>query len=103
MIGGEAALAAIRAVFAEPVRYLPAGGGPAIDPLPVIWSDVAGAEFQGAGNTLRTITAEIERSTVPARPSKPVRIVRAGATWGVTEVVDRDDIDAWVVTLEQAV
>jgi len=101
MHGEAAALAAIRAAFAEPVRYEPGGLAAAIDDLPVIWSDVPGDAFQGAGNTTRTITAEIERASVPARPTKATRITRKAITWRVIEVADRDDIAAWVVTLER--
>lgn len=103
MQGGAVALEAVFAAFAEPVRYLPGGSAEAIDPLPVVWSDVPGDPFQGPDNTTRHITAEVRRGSVPARPDKTVRIIRAGVTWkpsgGVTE---RDDVDAWVIPLERA-
>lgn len=97
----DEALATIRAAFAEPVSYIDHVGATPIADLPVIWSDVAGDPFQGPGNTTRTITAEIERGSVPGRPSKATRISRGTVTWKVIEVVDRDDVDAWVATLEK--
>lgn len=100
MDGEAAALAANRAAFAEPVEYRKDEASPAITELPVIWSDSAGEAFQGPGNTTRTITAEIEQGTVPARPTKATRIKRSGRNWKVIEVNDRDDVGAWVVTLE---
>ncbi|WP_010218852.1 head-tail joining protein [Sphingomonas sp. PAMC 26621] len=104
MDGEAAALAAIRAAMSEPVDYLPAVGfeSATIFGLPVIWSDEPGEAFQGPGNTTRTKTAEIEQIAVPTRPNKQTRITRRGKVWAVTEVVDRDDVGAWVVTLEIA-
>lgn len=96
------ALAAIWKAFGEPVDYLPALGIDPIPDLPVIWSDVPGDPFQGPGNTTRTVTAEIAQASVPGRPTKATRITRAGKTWKVIEVTDRDDVGAWVATLELA-
>lgn len=96
-----AALAAIRAAFGESVGY--AGGGlPAPDDLMVIWSDVAGDPFQGAGNTTRTITCEIEKALLPARPAAADRITRDGVAWKPIEVTDRADVAAWVITVGRA-
>lgn len=103
MLGGAAALEAVFSTFAEPVRYEPGGGAPAIDALPVIWSDVPGDPFQGPDNTTRHITAEVRRGSVPARPDKAVRIIRGGVTWKLLgRVTERDDVDAWVIPLERA-
>lgn len=102
MLGSSAALSAIRAAFGEPVRYVHVTGAQPIDPLSVIWSDVAGDAFQGPGNTTRTVTAEIEVGAVPGRPDKRTRLTRAAVEWKVIEVVDREDVNAWVVTLERA-
>ena len=97
----QTGLAAIRAAFGEPVDYQHAAGG-VITGLSVIWSDVAGDPFQGPGNTTRHITAEIEMLSVPGRPTIQTRLTRKGVEWKVIQVVDRDDVEAWVVTLEKA-
>lgn len=99
MTGHEAAaLAAIRAAFGASVGYAGAGL-----PLPtdvmVIWSDVAGDPFQGAGNTTRTVTCEIEKALLPARPGAGDRITRDGMVWKPIEVIDRADVGAWVITV----
>lgn len=98
----QTGLAAIHAAFSEPVDYLPAPSALLIPSLPVVWSDVAGEPFQGPGNTTRHITAEIEMASVPGRPTAQTRITRKGVVWKVKQVVDRDDVGAWVVTLEKA-
>jgi hypothetical protein len=102
-----AGLAAIRAAFSEPVDYYHSVGDDPIPNLPVIWSDEAGTEFQGSGNTTRTITAEIafdatgsDDRAIPGRPDRETRIGRKSVFWTVAQVLDRDDIGAWVVTLE---
>jgi len=96
-----AALAAIDAAFGETVSYSGPGVADPID-LRVIWSDVSGEAFQGAGNTVRTITCEVRKSLLPVQPNKTSRIVRGAITWKPQQVVDRDDVAGWVVTLERA-
>lgn len=103
----DEALASIRAAFAEPVDYYPSVGDEPIPDLPVIWSDDAGQAFQGPGNTVRTISAEIavdakgsDDRVVPERPTRATRLVRKNVNWTVIQVVDREDVGAWVVTLE---
>lgn len=95
------AAAAIDAVYAEPVLYTGGGlAGPAV--VPVIWMDSAGERFPGAGNTVRTISCEIQKTELPARPAKSDRLVRAGATWKPNDITSRDDIGKWVLILERA-
>jgi hypothetical protein len=95
-----AALASIDAVFEETVIYT--GGGLTVPtPIPVVWSDMPGESFQGAGNTTRTITAEIRYSLLAQRPAKADRIARDGKLWKPIQVADRDEMARWVVTLEQ--
>ena len=96
------ALTSIRAAFGEPVDYLPSSSAALIPDLNVVWSDVAGEPFQGPGNTTRHVSAEIYVGDVPGRPTKETRLTRKGITWKVIQVVDRDDVEAWVVTLEKA-
>ncbi len=98
----DPALAAIRAAHGTPVDYLPSASAALIPGLNVIWSDVAGEPFQGPGNTTRHISAEIYVGDVPGRPTAQTRLTRKGITWKVIQVGDRDDVEAWVVTLEKA-
>ena len=90
-----AALAAIDAAFAEPISY----NG---QPITAVWSDVPGEAFQGSGNTTRTISCEIRKSKLSQRPDTDDTLVRAGVTWRVNEVVDRDDVGAWQLFMERA-
>lgn len=115
-----AAATAIDAVFGEPVLY--SGAGISYETIRVIWSDVAGQAFQGAGNTVRTIGCEIRKSQLPGEPSADDVIERFAAndrgdfgdpddygagrdcapiSWRPIEIVDRADVDAWWLTLEQ--
>ena len=95
-----AASAAIDALYAEPVVY--AGGGlPEPKTINVIWSDVAGDPFQGAGNTVRVISAEIQQTDLPAQPAKADRLTRNGTVWQPNDSTRRDDIGKWVVILKQ--
>lgn len=102
MIGEVAALDAIFAAFAEPVRYIHADGAVPIDDFAVVWSDSPGPAFQGLGETTREVTAEIRRGSVPGKPGRDMRIERNGITWKLNQVDERDDVDAYVVTLELA-
>lgn len=96
----DAALAAVRAAFAEPIIY--DGDGLAAATIQVVWSDVAADPFQGPGNTARVVSCEVSQADLPQRPSKAGRITRAGRAWKVNEVTPRDDVGAWVLTLERA-
>lgn len=96
-----AALPHFRRVLGETVAY-DGGGLPEPTNLVVIWSDVAGNEFQGPGNTTRAVSFEIDRSLLTQRPAKSDRITRKGVKWAPIEVTDRDDVNAWVVYVERA-
>jgi hypothetical protein len=94
-----AALAAIDAVYAEPVTYV--ADGFKAKPLMVVWSDVAGDPFQGAGNTVRIVSAEIYQSDLSGRPAKADRLIREGVHWQPIDVTKRDDLGKWIVVLDQ--
>ncbi|UAK24350.1 head-tail joining protein [Sphingomonas nostoxanthinifaciens] len=97
----EAAQPIIRKAFGEAVTYAGAGlVGPTT--ISVIWSNVAAGDFLGPGNTARQISCEIDKALLPARPAKADRITRSGTDWKPIEVVDRDDVGAWVLMLERA-
>lgn len=94
-----ASLPVFAKVFGETVRY--AGAGlPAEADVTVIWSDVPGDPFQGAGNTTRKISMEISKGLLPERPSTADRISRRGGTWRPNEVIDDEEFGSWVVVLE---
>lgn len=101
MIGGDDALAAVFAAFADTlITYTGAGLAAPTDML-VVWSNVAGDDFQGPGNTTRTISCEIRKSMLPGRPAKADTLKRGVEIWGPNEVVDRDDVGAWQIVLER--
>ncbi|USI71619.1 head-tail joining protein [Sphingomonas morindae] len=102
MIDWGAGLAAIDAAFAEPVSYSGAGLAAGAPPIAVIWSDVAGQPGDNGRSTTRVISCEIRKELLPARPGKSDRLTRAGVTWSPIEVVDRDDLGRWQITLERA-
>jgi hypothetical protein len=96
----RAALAAVDAAFSEPVIYTGGGLAQATE-LGVIWSDVAGDPFQGAGNTTRIISCEVRQSDLPGRPTKNDRIGYGSAIWQPNDVTRRDDIGKWSIVLER--
>lgn len=102
MTAFPAALAAVFDAFAEPVAYLHGNGFAWEENFPVVWSDSPGPPFQGVGETTREVTAEIRRASVPDMPGRDMRIDRKGVTWALQQVIERDDVDAYVVTLEVA-
>ena len=99
MLSHEAAgLAAIRALYAEPIVYTGAGlAGAAISAIP---SNTAAGPFQGPADTIHEQTFEIARSLLPQRPAKTDTLVHGGVTWKVINVDERLDVDAWVLAVE---
>lgn len=93
------ALAAIRALYEEPVTYTGAGlDGETIMAIP---SDFAAPAFQGAGSTLRSLTFEIAKSALPERPRKKDEIGGyRGKSWVVDDIAEHDDVDAWVLGVQ---
>jgi hypothetical protein len=71
----------------ELVTYTGAGlVGP--EQIPIVWVDQAGQPFEGPGNTVRTIGAEIGFSALPEKPGKNDRLVRAnGSAWKPQQVL----------------
>lgn len=95
-----AAQAAIHAVYAEPILYT--GGAFVDEPLTAVPSDMGAPAFQGAGATLRELSFEIPRGSLPFDPDKTHLIFRVntGETWRVNDITRRDDIGAWVLIVE---
>ena len=87
------ALAAVRALYEEPVIYTGAGlNGEIIGAIP---SEERAPPFQGAGSTLRSLSFEVAYSTLPERPRKGNEIVWKGKTYSVDDITEHDDIEAW--------
>jgi len=96
-----AALPVIDRVFGESVGYDGAGLAEPTD-IMVIWSDVAGEPFMGAGATVRTVFCEIRKEKLPGRPTKTDVITRDGVLWSPIDIRDADDVSAWVLIVERA-
>jgi len=97
----QQAAADIRAASPDTVLYT-GGGLPEPTELRVIWTDAPGDPFQGAGNTTRTVTAEIALHLLPNKPDRSDSLLRNGVTWAPQQVAYDDNVVAWVVVLEQA-
>jgi hypothetical protein len=70
--------------------------------IPIVWLDQLGLPFEGPGNTVRTISADILYASVRARPGKNDRLTRKnGSVWKPQQVQDIDAIATWRVTLEK--
>lgn len=97
------AAADLHAAFADPILYTGAGlNGASITGTKY---DVAGAAFQGDGETARHVWFEIQQHDLPQEPGRD-KIVHldpmTGQTtvWRVTDKKRRDDIGAWDLTVE---
>jgi hypothetical protein len=93
-------IAAIHAAFGEAVVYT--GAGLVGATIAAIKSDVPGEPFQGAGATVRHISFEVLQAALPQRPAKGNTLVHGGTTWRVIDIVPRDDVAAWVLSVEKA-
>lgn len=78
------------------------GAGLAGENVSAVKSDVAADEFPGPGATARHISFEIGKALLPERPAKRDVIVDAAGRWSVIEVASRDDVSAWVLSVEEA-
>ena len=96
----SAAAAVIRAQSPDIVTYIGGGLAEPTD-MRVIWTDAPGDQFQGAGDTLRTVTMEVAFDALPSRPSKADRAVRNGVTWKPIQTEADDNVKAWACTMER--
>lgn len=96
-----AALADIRSEYGEEIRYTGAGLSGAT--ITAIWTDDAAPMFMGPGETTRMVGFEIDQADLPQDPRRGNTILRVetGETLTVNDVTRRDDVDAWVVVVEQ--
>lgn len=95
----EAALAAIRGAYEEPIIYT--GAGLTAAPIKAIPSDSAALPFQGPGATVREVSFEIAQAALPADPDKGNTIVHGANTWRVNDITRRDDAASWVLVVEE--
>jgi hypothetical protein len=103
MLSHEAdALRAQRAVYGRPVAYQGAGLD-GTTPITAIRSDTRGETFSGLEGRTNSLTFEIDKADLPADPDKDNLITEEnGAQWLVIDIGDRDDIEAWVLGVEEA-
>lgn len=92
------ALAAVRALYEEPVAYT--GAGLAGDIIGAIPSEDRAPAFQGAGSTLRTLSFEIAYTSLPTRPRKGDEITWKGKVYSVDDITERDDVEAWALGVQ---
>lgn len=96
----SAAAAAIRAQSPDIVTYTGGGLTQPTD-IRVIWTDAPGANFSGAGDTLRTVTMEVAFDALPSRPSKADRVVHFGDTWKPKSTEPDHNVQAWSCIMER--
>lgn len=95
------AMSAIRAVYGAPVTYFRAGA--VVTDAIAVRSDMRPASFQGFSGRPAGLSFEVERSLLPMRPAKRDIIREAGgARWSVIDIDEADDIDSWILTVEEA-
>ncbi len=93
--------AAVRAVYGRPVTYTGAGLDGA--EIVAIRSDTRGSAFQGLQGRAPGLSFEVLKSDIPHRPRNNNVIVEvSGERWSVIDVEDRDDVDSWGLTVEEA-
>ncbi|WP_122927938.1 hypothetical protein [Sphingobium sp. LF-16] len=106
MTDWAAEAARLHAAFADPILYT--GSGLVEESITGTKCDQSGDAFQGAGATIRHVWFEVQMADFPNAPGKGDRIVHTdrmtGATteWEVIDRVDRADIGAWELTVEEA-
>lgn len=101
--GGDAALAAIHGAFAKPVHYF-RGSEPAQE-IAAVRTHGAGDLFMDHQQNVRQLAFEIHKAAIFGEPEKGDRLIEQagdGARWSVIEVIDRDEIDAWMLMVKSA-
>jgi hypothetical protein len=101
LAGGEAALARIHARFAKPVRYSMLNHAD----LPIMAvrqhrpAFSYGGAFMDHQQNVNKLGFEIRKADLPAKPDIDDTISENdgdGPDWAVVEVVDLDEVDAWL-------
>lgn len=95
-VPGAAAAAEIHATFAETIVYT--GAGKTAEAVAAVRSDVEADPFAGPGKSLRQVTYEVLKADFAVKPENGETFVADGLNWRVINVVDRDDVFAWVLT-----
>lgn len=91
------ALDVMRAAYAELVIYSGAGGDGEVF---AIRSDMAADPYQGMAGKGRRVTFEIAYGALPVAPTKSDTIHADETTWRVIDIDPRDDVVAYVLTVE---
>lgn len=97
LAGGEGALARIHARFAKPVRYSMVNHADL--PISAVRQHRAAGVFMEHQQNVRQLGFEIRKADLPAKPDIDDTISEndgAGPDWAVVEVVDLDEVDAWL-------
>jgi len=100
--GADASAAAIHAAFAKWVRYT--GGGLASGRILAVRSHLPADRFLG-GDSVRELRFELAKADLPGTPGNGDVLIEndgTGPIHNVIEVIDRDDVDGWVVKVELA-
>ena len=98
----DAALAAIHAAFAAPVRFTRAEDGHTTEALPAVRSDRTEEFGSDYGRTTRRVIFEIRQSALLVEPRKGDQISDGNKIWRVIQCIARDDVAAWECTVERA-
>jgi len=72
------------------------------EPIRAIKIDEPADEFQGIAGKARRVSFEIQTTDLPRRPEKGdiASEITPPRDWSVIDIADRDDVGAWVVTVE---
>ncbi len=96
-----AAQASIKALYGAPISYF--GAGLSGSAIVAIRSDTRAAIFQGFDGKSNGLSFEIDKGDLPGEPDKSDQILESdGARWAVIDINDRDDVNAWVLWVEEA-
>lgn len=100
--GADSSAAAIHAAFAKWARYT--GAGLASGRIMAVRSHLPADEFMGGGS-VRELCFELRKADLPGDPANGDVLIEndgAGPIHNVIEVIDRDDVDGWLVKVELA-
>lgn len=101
--GADGAAARLHDRMAKPVAYT--GTGLTGGVVKAVKSDEAAQSFHEHGETLREVSFEIRKAALTGNPEEGDLIAEdsgAGRIWSVNDIAERDDVDAWKLTVEIA-
>jgi len=92
-------IADIHAAFADPVTYT--GAGLAAGAITAVYSEMQAPDFMGPGNTARRTWFEVRVVDLPEYPAKGDVIMHNAIEWRVIDIVRRDDLSLYELTVER--